>query len=473
MSRELRRSDRAVAVARGRSFPAVAPGPPVSSRASGGMRQRIAIAIALACSPELLIADEPTTALDVTIQAEILDLLDELRRERGMSLILISHDLGVVADRTEEIAVMYAGRIVEQAPTESIFERMRMPYTEALFRRFHASRTRATRGCKPSLVARRIPRADPRLSIPPEVRVCAGTLCRGGPASCVSEAPDHQSRAGSPWMIARRAPVRPLEPLNWKRRHPCFYEGDVVIRTTATYEKHGDAVLRVEDLWVHFPTADPARPVQAVSDVSFDVVAGETLGLVGESGCGKSTLAKAIVQLPPPTSGRVLIDGQDMVQASGKRLRQMRPQYPDDLPGPNRVAESEADSPRDRRRTRRGLEDRPGPELEALVDATLESVGLDPAQRRTVDPDQFSGGQCQRICIARALIMDPEVIICDEAGLGARRLHPGPDPEPARGDQGAPQAHADVHLPRSGRGEEHQRPHRGDVPRQALRGDER
>ena len=160
---------------------------------SGGMRQRIAIAIALACSPELLIADEPTTALDVTIQAEILDLLDELRRERGMSLILISHDLGVVADRTEEIAVMYAGRIVEQAPTESIFERMRMPYTEALFQaiprlenpshtRLQAipgrppDPTRQTRGCP----------------FHPRCRYAQERCVEEAPRLRVSEAPDHQ-----------------------------------------------------------------------------------------------------------------------------------------------------------------------------------------------------------------------------------------------------------------------------------------
>ena len=188
-----------------------------------------------------------------------------------------------------------------------------------------------------------------------------------------------------------------------------------MIRTNSHLRTHGDAVLRVEDLRVHFPTADPARPVQAVSDVSFDVVAGETLGLVGESGCGKSSLAKAIVQLPPPTSGRVLIDGQDMVQASGKRLRQMRPriqmifQDPIASLNPKRTVREIVAEPAVVWKIARGRE------LEALVDATLESVGLDPASAKDRRPDQFSGGQCQRICIARALIMDPEVLICDEA----------------------------------------------------------
>jgi peptide/nickel transport system ATP-binding protein len=176
----------------------------------------------------------------------------------------------------------------------------------------------------------------------------------------------------------------------------------------------GQALLRVEHVTVEFPGGHGASTVKAVSDVSFDVVAGETLGLVGESGCGKSTMAKAIMQLPPPTSGQVFLDGTDLVSRRGRALRSLRPRL--------QIIFQDPISSLNPRRTIGDIVAEPaivwrrasGEALRRLVDDTLEAVGLDPALTRGRRPTQFSGGQCQRICVARALILDPDVIICDE-----------------------------------------------------------
>ena len=303
---------------------------------SGGMRQRVVIAMALANNPKLLIADEPTTALDVTVQREILDLLDGLRRDLEMALILITHDLGVVSDRTDDVVVMFRGDTMETVSTANLFDDDRHPYTLSL------------RDAMPDI-----------------------TKSRG------------------------RGPVDESE-----------VEDDQL-----AHLRGADAKIRVEHLVVDYP--GPRRSTfRAVDDVSFDVLAGETLGIVGESGCGKSTTAKSIMQIPAPTSGTIRYDGTDLASLDKDGLRKLRTDlqliFQDPVSALN---------------PRRSVWDiiKEGVEIWATQDkwtderlvSLLEQVGIDPRHRGR-KPFEFSGGQCQRISIARALAVDPSVLICDE-----------------------------------------------------------
>ena len=267
---------------------------------SGGMRQRVAIAIALSCEPELLIADEPTTALDVTIQAQILDLLAREQRRRHMAMIIITHDLGVVAGRTDEVAVMYAGRVVEQAPTPALFKKMRMPYTEALLA------------------------AIPKIDTVPHTRI-AGDL-----------RPAARSDAAAEGLLVLAA--LPLRAGRLPRREAGVDGGGNAVAPIRLLPSHRDQGRRSRMMQQSAPTADPllkvdnlvveyfvgGKTVHAVSGVSLDIARGETLGLVGESGCGKSTLGRAVLQLRPAVSGKVLFDGNDLTAMQGDPLRKMR-----------------------------------------------------------------------------------------------------------------------------------------------------
>ena len=303
---------------------------------SGGMRQRVVIAMALANNPKLLIADEPTTALDVTVQREILDLLDGLRRDLEMALILITHDLGVVSDRTDDVVVMFRGDTMETVSTANLFDDDRHPYTLSLR----------------------------------------------------DAMPDITKSSG-------RGPVDESE-----------VEDDQL-----AHLRGADAKIRVEHLVVDYP--GPRRSTfRAVDDVSFDVLAGETLGIVGESGCGKSTTAKSIMQIPAPTSGTIRYDGTDLASLDRDGLRKLRTDlqliFQDPVSALN---------------PRRSVWDiiKEGVEIWATQDkwtderlvSLLEQVGIDPRHRGR-KPFEFSGGQCQRISIARALAVDPSVLICDE-----------------------------------------------------------
>ena len=265
---------------------------------SGGMRQRVAIAIALSCEPKLLIADEPTTALDVTIQAQILDLLAREQRRRHMAMILITHDLGVVAGRTDEVAVMYAGRVVERAPTPALFKKMRMPYTEALLAAL--PRIDAAPHTPLPAISGRPP--DPTrplkgCSFSPRCRYAAGPM------------PHRKAR------VSRR--LNPREHL-----YACFHPIE-----TAPVPAHDAASLAIAS---ERPAARRRQSRRRISRRQQDrarrlrrvlqIARGETLGLVGESGCGKSTLGRAVLQLRRPTSGRVLFDGQDLTAMQGDTL---------------------------------------------------------------------------------------------------------------------------------------------------------
>jgi peptide/nickel transport system ATP-binding protein len=381
---------------------------------SGGMRQRVMIAMALACSPKLLIADEPTTALDVTIQKQILELIDDLRQRLGMSVILVTHDLGVIAGRADRVAVMYAGKIAEITRTPALFDNPRHPYTEALFQSLpEAVLLREGAETRPRLYS--IPGAPPDLVNPP-----AG--CRFAPRCRYAT---DKCRAQEP----------PLSGENPAHEYACFFpvgsaEVDSKTRTTGR-ARHGAApepvasgstgevLLEAKNLVKNFPVTKGAvlqRRVgwlSAVSDVSFDIRRGETLGLVGESGCGKTTIGRLIVGLEKLTSGSIAFENIDLAKSTGREYRRQR----------RRIQYMFQDSyasldPRMRAGTilREPLAaQRMGSrrEQEARITEMLGHVGL-PASAADRYPHEFSGGQRQRLGFARALMLKPELIVADE-----------------------------------------------------------
>ncbi len=368
---------------------------------SGGMKQRVMIAIALAGEPELLIADEPTTALDVTVQAQILDLLKQLQAERGMGILLITHDLGVVARMAHRIGVMYAGELVEVARREDFFSQPRHPYTQALFAALPDAARRGQR----------------LLTIPGQVPALAAM-----PAGCrfadrCAQVMPHCRSQSPAW--------RELTPGHALR---CHWQGGASV---ALHEAAQDIpaltkaaaapVLQVENLKVHFPIRKgffqrTVGHVFAVDGVSMQILPGRTLAVVGESGCGKTTIGKALLQLIAPTAGTITLAGraQRTPAAAGKakdrhaarRAMQMIFQDPFASLNPRmRIGEI----------IREGMQalGMAAQADEAALVALLAQVGL-PAEALLRYPHEFSGGQRQRIAIARALAVQPEVLICDE-----------------------------------------------------------
>jgi len=327
---------------------------------SGGQRQRVMIAMAVACKPRLLVADEPTTALDVTIQAQILELLDGLRRELDMALLLITHDLGLVAQWADRVAVMYGGEKVEEAPTSRLFAAPSHAYTKGLLgASLHAGSS--------------LHYADARL---PEIQT------RLDPATGVRDFALHVPQPTSKvWALPVRAAV-------------------------------GEPLLSVQDLRTDYPKRG-GGVLHAVDGVSFDIRAGETVGLVGESGCGKSTLSRTLLRLVNPASGRIVFDGTDIASLSEKALKpwrrrvQMVFQDPYASLNPRRsvfdIIESVLKV--------HGVTDRA--ERRNRIAAILERVGL-PADAGRRFPNEFSGGQRQRIGIARALVLRPSLVVLDE-----------------------------------------------------------
>jgi peptide/nickel transport system ATP-binding protein len=302
---------------------------------SGGMRQRVMIAIALACEPELLIADEPTTSLDVTIQAQILALLAQLKREQGMAMVLITHDLGAVAGVADRVAVMRGGRVIETGPVAAILKSPREPYTQAL--------------------VQSAPRLDPQAASPSKL-------------------------PGAP--------------------------------------RHAGVALALTDVSVEFAVGGRwfgrAERLRALERITFELQAGESLGVVGESGCGKSTLARAALQLLTPTSGRVVWMGAALAELPAGELRALRQDlqiiFQDPLGSLDPrlkvgeiVAEPLAVHARDLTAAARASE----------AAAALLRVGL-PARLTDRYPHELSGGECQRVGIARAMILKPRLLVCDE-----------------------------------------------------------
>ena len=333
---------------------------------SGGQKQRVMIAMAIACNPKLLIADEPTTALDVTVQLEILKLLRKLQAETGMGMIFITHDLGVVAEIADDVAVMHDGEILERGTVQEILNHPKHPYTQGLL------------ACRPPM--------DIRLKRLPIVKEFLDGQWQGGKQQILNDLQiTAEERQNHLKQLYSQPPLLKVEGLKtW-------------------YPLRKGVFSRVYD------------HVKAVDDVSLEVYEGETLGLVGKSGCGKTTLGRSILRLAEPTDGKVWFDGIDVTSLKGKDLRDFRKQaqivFQDPYSSLNpRITIGEAiaeplqvhDIERDKKKCR------------ALVCDLLEQVGLQAAHYDRY-PHEFSGGQRQRICIARALAVNPRLVICDES----------------------------------------------------------
>ena len=336
---------------------------------SGGMRQRVMIAMALITDPEVLIADEPTTALDVTVQAQILRLLKELQADLGVSVIFITHDLGVIAELADRVVVMYRGHIVEQGDVLSIFDHPQHPYTKGLL------------ACRPRL--------ESTFKVLPTVSDYLDEAEVDGRME-LSENPDAAAHIESLQQVA----------------DPKIDENDL----------H----LEVNDLQVHFPEragifSAPKGVVKAVDGISFTVARGSTLGLVGESGCGKTTTGRAILNLVMPTAGSVRFAGQEIAGFDAAAMLPLRKQMqiifqdPYSSLNPRLTIEQALTEPM----AVHGI-GRQHAERRDRAAALLNEVGLEARFLRRY-PHEFSGGQRQRICVARALSLEPEFIVCDEA----------------------------------------------------------
>ncbi len=334
---------------------------------SGGMRQRVMIAMALITDPEILIADEPTTALDVTVQAQILKLLKDLRADLDISVIFITHDLGVVAEIADEIAVMFRGKIVEQGDVLSIFENPKHPYTKGLL------------ACRPRL--------DSTFTILPTVADYLEVV---------------ESEGGQVELLEKEPGLKQAETLG---------------KTEVPEDE--ESLLEVRDLAVHFPVrkslwSGPAEFVKAVDGIDLKIHRGQTLGLVGESGCGKTTTGRAIIKLIESTTGTIRF-GNDYLQhlppeimLPFRKRMQIIFQDPYASLNPRLTVEQMLTEPM----LVHGIGGRRADHRERAV-ALLEEVGLEAAYLRRY-PHEFSGGQRQRLCVARALAVEPEFIVCDE-----------------------------------------------------------
>jgi peptide/nickel transport system ATP-binding protein len=366
---------------------------------SGGMRQRAMIAMALSCNPRLLIADEPTTALDVTVQAQILELLRSLRDETGMAVVFVTHDLGVVADLCDRVAVMYAGQVVEEASIEALFRRPRHPYTEALM----ASMPQvATPGKRLTIIPGQVPRPG---EVTDGCRFRA--RCQYATARCAEDPVDLEPLQDGGAVRCVHAATLVLHP------PAAAVEGDV-----ETTRPAGPPLLEVRGLRKEFPvTAGVLRRVRghvrAVDGVDFTVAAGETLGLVGESGSGKSTVARLVTRLIDPTAGTLTLDGEDLGTARGRELRRARAglqmifQDPYSSLDPRATIAVSVGEPLE---IHRGIH---GAKRDQRVIELLDMVGIGAHLLRRY-PHEFSGGQRQRIAVARALALEPRLLVCDE-----------------------------------------------------------
>ncbi len=344
---------------------------------SGGQLQRVMIAMAISCNPAILIADEPTTALDVTVQATILDLLRDLCQERDMALIFITHDLGVIAELVDTVAVMYQGKVMESGEIRDVFLRPNHPYTKGLL------------ACRPRL--------DRRLQSLPTVTDFMDVETKSDGQVIIKEKEPDLSIT-SPELVTLEQQKARLSKLI-----------------------ANEPIVSIDRLSVGFPLkgmfGKTQRYFMAVNNVSFDLYPGETLGLVGESGCGKSTLARTILRLIPAMQGKIMFDGNNIAELpiGSKRLRSLRRQMQIVFQNPYnslnpRISIGKAIAePMKIHKTKRNQRER-----KERVAYLLERVGLNPDWMNRY-PHEFSGGQRQRVCIARALALQPQFIICDES----------------------------------------------------------
>jgi peptide/nickel transport system ATP-binding protein len=370
---------------------------------SGGMRQRVMIAMALACKPALLIADEPTTALDVTVEAQVLQLIVRLCREEGTAVLLVTHNLGIVADVADRVLVMYGGEIVEAGPVAEVLENPLHPYAQGLL---DSQPERAVRGQPLRIIPGQVPHPLSLGKGCPFASRCAFAVaeCRAVNPPLVAVGPDTGRSVACPVAIPPWEPARPMEV--WR---------DTVARPTGAKTT---PLLEVTSLSKEFHRPGGAllghhAALRAVADVSFSIAPGESLGLVGESGCGKSTTARLIARLVEPTSGSIVLDGTDITHLGGEELRQLRQQI-------QVVFQDPFGSLNPRHSVRKTIGDpltsydRPSRAVRnERVGELLDLVGLAPdfADRA---PHQLSGGQRQRVAIARALALQPRLLVCDE-----------------------------------------------------------
>jgi len=367
---------------------------------SGGQLQRIMIAMAISCNPDVLIADEPTTALDVTIQATILDLLRELRDSRSMSMIFITHDLGVIGEIADTVAVMYKGKLVETGDVLQIFSDPQHPYTKGLL------------ACRPTL--------EQQLEYLPTVSDFMEVVTTetgeeviqekvAEPLIVTQETSNQTRRRGD--TETRRIEIPPKISLT-----PSEQENETNLTPSASSQS---PLVEVRDLQVGFPIkgifGGTKRYLMAVNGISFEVYPGETLGLVGESGCGKSTLARTLLRLIKPMGGEIFFEGQDITHLTGNPLRKLLKEIQIVFQNPYssldprlKIGETVMEPM---------LVHNVGNNHKARRDRAaylLERVGSNPDWMNRY-PHEFSGGQRQRICIARALALNPKFIICDES----------------------------------------------------------
>ncbi|MEE9368958.1 MAG: ABC transporter ATP-binding protein [Pontiella sp.] len=369
---------------------------------SGGMQQRVMIAMALACKPKLLIADEPTTALDVTIQSQILTLMKELQQKTGTAILLITHDMGVVRETADRVGVMYAGKLVEEAPVEELFTRPAHPYTELLMR---ALPSQSSRKNKLDTIEGLVPKATLQLEGCRFENRCPARMesCKTMPPSRIDIAENHSASC----HLFADTKVRGDLPITRETALPSPIDTNSVC-------------LNVTDLKMYFPLkksffGKSRGNVKAVDGVSIQLHKGETLALVGESGCGKTTVGKSIIQLLKPTGGRVEFKSQDLMKLDKRGMKSVRqdiqfvfqdpfssldPRQPiGEIITEGMVVHGIGGSKKERMQKAQEL---------------LGRVGLSPDMIYRY-PHEFSGGQRQRIVLARALSTDPELLICDEA----------------------------------------------------------
>jgi peptide/nickel transport system ATP-binding protein len=365
---------------------------------SGGMRQRVMIAMAVSCNPKLLIADEPTTALDVTVQAQILELLKDLVQRMNLALIFITHNLGIVARYADRVIVMYAGKPIEQAPVGVLFDSARHPYTIGLLR-----------------VVPRLDRRSERLE-----------TIEGLPPNFANMPPGCRFAPRCRWQVAQCAQEPIFDELEPDHRVACWRSDEELSRASFARPGHQAArsgaaqkpvLLKVEAVSKHFGSQrmfGGGHKTRAVENLTLTVHSGETLGLVGESGCGKTTLGRLVLSLERPTAGRLLFEDRDIAKLRGGELRRVRRQIqavfqdPYSSLNPRMTVQQILSEPMSVYR----LQGDHRAVAQEVLDL-LDQVGL-PADFASRYPHMLSGGQRQRVGIARALAMQPRFIVCDE-----------------------------------------------------------